>query len=183
MKYILTLLLLSFTHASLNAQEHYLYADVGYALSGPGLSVTYNYRPVKHIGMGIGAMGYEYKPSLLEHKIFAPAVFGEFRINIRPERRGQLFTFLDIGMNFYKHSSLLYSDSKGIYQAKSDNGFYAGLGTGYFRRLNERGWGLYLSVKAITNTFSAYTYYLPHPDQHIITGTFGALAFSLGFMF
>jgi len=185
MKYILLVLVL-FSSASVFGQQHNFYADAGLVFSGQGgpvFSATYNYRPVKHIGLGLGVQGCKFRPTYTTDIVFMPTVFGEFRVNIRPEKKNQFFTFIDFGMNFYKHSDLLYSNSEGIYEYKGDNGFYFGLGLGYFRPITERGWGPYASIRIISNAFYGNAYYVSRPNDHTSGYLWGDLAFSVGFKF
>jgi hypothetical protein len=134
--------------ASKAQEQHRLYADVGYV---PGFSATYNYTLVKHVSAGIGVQGYDFYPSLSYYSRFTPAVFADIRFNIRPEKKGQAFVFMDFGMNFYKRSNKYYRYNNSIERDRKNNGFYAGLGVAYMRRMTKRGGGPYVSLKMISN--------------------------------
>jgi len=132
-------------------EQHRLYADVGYV---PGFSVTYNYNLVKHVSAGIGIQGYDFYSTMGTYSRFTPAVFADIRFNIRPEKKGQAFVFMDFGMDFYKRTNKFYRTSYGIRRVTGNNGFYVGLGVAYMRRITKRGGGLYVSYKIITNWYN-----------------------------
>lgn len=151
MKYLFIVLLVVFSSTGASAQEqHRLYADVGYV---PGFSATYNYNLVKYVGAGIGVQGYDIYPTLSNYSRFTPAVYADIRFNIRPEKKGQAFVFMDFGMNFYKRSNKFYRTKFGAERARSNNSFYAGLGVAYMRRITKRGGGPYVSLKIVSSWY------------------------------
>jgi hypothetical protein len=56
----------------------------------------------------------------------------------------QFFSFLDLGMNFYDPTGKYNTPGTSVvvYSPKN-NGFYSGIGAGYFRRMTNRGGGPY----------------------------------------
>ncbi|MBS1773791.1 MAG: hypothetical protein JST82_13105 [Bacteroidetes bacterium] len=181
MKCLFVALLIIFGPIVISAQEHRAYADVGYV---PGFSATYNYSLAKYVGLGVGVQGYRLSPGMSSFSRLVPAIFADIRFNIRPEKKGQAFAFMDFGMNFYKHSNKFYYTKSGILRDKNDNSFYAGFGLGYLRSITERGGGPYLSVKIVTDWFSTDVLnpvtLLPESALYHI---YGDLVFSLGFKF
>jgi hypothetical protein len=135
-----------------SAQKHRAFADVGYA---PGFSATYNYSLVKYVGAGIGVQGYDCKLNIGSTSSFYSAVFADIRFNIRPQKRGQAFAFIDLGANFYQRSNYTYTDRTGLYRASGSSGLYTGWGVAYLRRITKRGSGIYLSYKIISNIYNA----------------------------
>jgi hypothetical protein len=85
--------------------------------------------------------------------MFVPAVFLDLRLYISPTRKNQLFTFLDLGINFYDLGGRTYGSSSTatVYSMPSNNGFYTGFGFGYFRQVTKRGGGPYGSLKLVGN--------------------------------
>jgi hypothetical protein len=168
-----------------SAQKHYIYADgaISLAYLHPGFSATYNYQPVKYIGIGIGAQGYVFHPATTNPRHFTPAVFADLRFRIRPEKISQYFVLLDGGINFYKHNNDSVLAGNHIYSVPNDNGVYVGLGLGYFLRLTYRGWGAYTSVKLINNTYKKNEYDVITNEERSITSGGGTIILSLGFRF
>ena len=180
---ILILLLADSFRAS--AQKHFIYTDraISLAYFDPGFSATYNYQPIKHIGMGIGVQGYVFHPATTNPRHFTPAVFTDFRFRIRPEKISQYFALLDVGMNFYKHNNDLARSGNYVYSVPNDNGVYVGLGLGYFLRLTHRGWGSYASVKLINNFYKRNEFNVITNEQRSTTPAGGTIVLSLGFRF
>ncbi len=184
-RYILVALLVLFHCTDASAQKHVLYADVGVSLSrfSPGLSATYNYKFARFMGIGIGVQGYPFYPTMTSPHQFVPAIFGDLRFTIRPRKMGQLFAFLDIGIDFYKHSDNYSRDGNIAYTVDKDNGTYTGLGCGYFRRLTKRGGGPYGSLKIISNGYKANAYNVVSHEQRTESWSRGSAAVSVGFRF
>lgn len=181
MRYALITLIMVCNSISAWAQKHHVYADIG--IPFPGFSATYNYKFAKHWGAGAGVQGYPFYPTGINIRKFVPAVYGDVRLYIRPEHRNQFFTFLDLGMDVYKLKDRYYRDSVLVYDVPA-NGFYSGLGFGYFNRITERGSGVYTSLKMVLNwyTVDGYSIVAPEQDTRLLTlgGTF---AVSIGFKF
>src|SRR5690349_6855669 len=99
MRYALTALLVVFNIIGATAQRHQAFADVGVPA---GFSITYNYKFARHWSTGIGAQGYKFFPTDFNYKYsvkpFVPGIFADIRFTARPQKRGQLFSFLDLGM-------------------------------------------------------------------------------------
>jgi hypothetical protein len=167
------------------AQKHYLYTDgaISLAYFDPGFSATYNYNPIKYIGMGAGVQGYVFHPAITNHRQFTPAVFADVRFRIRPERISQYFALLDVGMNFYQHKNEVERKGNYLYSVPNDNGVYVGLGLGYFLRLTHRGWGPYTTVKLINNIYKSNEYNITTGEQRSFTPAGGTIVLSLGFRF
>jgi hypothetical protein len=187
MKCFLIALLVVSGSISASAQKHTLYADAGVSFSSgakPGFSLTYNYKFAKHFGVGIGVQGYDFAPTTLEFHQFIPAVFVDLRLLIRPVKENQFFSFLDLGIDFYDPSGKYNtSGNPVIAYTPQKNGFYSGLGAGYFRRMTKRGCGPYASLKTILNwnTMKGYDY---SKGKNITTSSAdGTFVFSLGFRF
>lgn len=178
-------------HEPIPAQKHHLFADVGYT---PGFSVTYNYKIAKHLGAGIGVQGYKFYRAYEDFRQFTPGVFGDIRLYIRPEKNNQFILFLDLGIDIYKQDKRYFHfynlnnryqrDSTVIYNIPHNNGFYTGLGFGYFRRMTKSGGGPYVSLKAVSNWFTLRGYSIVSEDNDIVLSSAGgAMALSLGFKF
>jgi hypothetical protein len=166
-------------------QKHHLYADVGISHSRfyPGFSATYNYRPVRFIGLGVGIQGYAWYPTMTNPHQFVPGVIGDLRFNVRPGKSSQFFSFLNVGIDFYKHNNTTEPDSNLIYSVSRNNGTYGALGFGYFLRLTRRGGGLYTSVKIMTNFYKTDVYDITTKEQYTETHDRGTLVISYGFKF
>ena len=185
MKYALVALLLAFGTLRTSAQKHYLYTDGGLSLAyfDPGVSATYNYNPIKYIGIGAGFQGYVFHPVSTNPRYFTPAIFADVRFRIRPERISQYFIIVDLGMNFYKHNNDSLLDGGYIYTVPKDNGVYVGLAIGYFLRLTYRGWGPYVTVKLINNIYKRNEFEIATNQPSSINADGGTLILSLGFRF
>ncbi|MGN6566671.1 MAG: hypothetical protein ACTHJ0_01900 [Flavipsychrobacter sp.] len=181
--FITLLLLVSSLWGS--AQEHYIYTDAAISLAyfDPGFSATYNYNPVKYVGIGIGVQGYVFHPATTSPHLFTPAAFADIRFRIRPEKISQYFVILDFGMNFYKHNTDSAVIGNYIYYVPNDNGVYVGFGVGYFLRLTYRGWGVYTSAKLINNIYKRNEYNIATNERSSINPAGGTLILSLGFRF
>lgn len=163
------------------AQKHYAYADVGYT---PGFSVTYNYSLAKRLGAGAGFQAYNMFRTDASTRKFTPTIYGDIRLNIRPEKNNQFFTFMDLGINIYKQDKSYTRDSTMIAHYPHNNGFNLGIGIGYLRRMTKRGGGLYISLKAMANIHTLYGYSIIAEEENI--GLLAAdipLAISFGFKF
>jgi hypothetical protein len=186
MKYALIALFVLVGPLHTSAQKHHLYTDAGLCFDyggNPGFSATYNYNIARHIGIGAGVQGYMWHAAITNPRQFMPALFADFRFRIRPERISQYFIIADLGMNFYKHNDDYMRDGNWVYSVPNDNGVYIGLGIGYFRRLTSRGWGAYVSLKAINNLYKESQLHLTTGDQKSPTVGHGTLVLSLGFRF
>lgn len=161
-------------------QQHQLFADVG--LPG-GLSITYEYRLTKHFGVGAGLQGYNFSPTMTNVNQFTPALYGDFRLNSIMRKKHFFFYFLDLGINFYKHENTNYYSSNYIYNVTMDNGFYTGLGLGYFHVMTKKGGGLYASLKLISNFFKANQFDLTTQKHNVSGMGYGTVALSVGFKF
>lgn len=181
MKNIPILLIFVFSSALASAQTHNIYADVGVP---PGVSVTYNYRLAKHFSVGAGVQGYKFPLPLESGSRFTPALYADIRINIMPSKKNQLFNFWDFGMNVYKQNISYYRDNTHVGLIPHNNGFYFGLGLGYFRRMTVRGGGPYLSVKVLSNWFNVRGYSIVSKEEDIsLLSADIRLALCLGFKF
>lgn len=181
MKYSFIALLLCLSVSSF-AQKHRVFADVGWS---PGFSVTYNYTPIKHLGVGVGVQAYEYSPTLINTSMFVPAVYADLHLNIRPQKNNQLFLHWDIGMNFYKQKGQYRGgDPRIVYNTPKDNGVCTGGGFGYMRRMTKRGGGPYASLKLVMNLTKVEGYNVATRQTQIkqLNGD-GPLVLSLGFKF
>lgn len=162
------------------AQQHSIYADLGYT---PGFSVTYNYKLAKRLGAGAGVHVYRIHRTWQDGVDFTPALYGNIRLNIRPEKKGQLFLMLDVGMNFYKQDKSYHRESTYLFNIPNNNGIYTGLALGYMRRMTKRGGGPYVSLKPMVNWFSMRRYYIDEDRESAWIGGGGNVALNFGFKF
>ncbi len=185
MRYVIIALLVLFSGFSTLAQKHNVFADGALSLAylDPGFSVTYNYNLIKYIGVGVGTQGYVFHPAKTSFRKFTPAVFADFRFRIRPEKISQYYFFTDLGVDFYKHSNEIYREGYYEYTVPKDNGIYLGLGTGYFLRLTNNGWGAYFTIKLINNIYQLDRYNLRTREQQSKNVAGGTAVISLGFRF
>lgn len=167
------------------AQKQYIYTDAAISLAyfDPGFSATYNYNPIKYIGMGVGVQGYVFHTATTSPRLFTPAAFADIRFRIRPEKISQYFVLLDIGMDFYKHSNDSEIAGNYIDYVPKNNGVYVGLGIGYFLRLTYGGWGVYTTAKLINNIYKRNEYDITTKEPSSINAAGGTLVLSLGFRF
>ncbi|MBZ0097919.1 MAG: hypothetical protein K8F30_02490, partial [Taibaiella sp.] len=128
--------------------------------------------------------GYRVPRTRAHIRQFTPAIYGDIRLNIRPEKNNQLFSFLDLGINLYQQDKIDERDSTRVADISHNNGFYSGIGMGYFRRMTKRGGGPYASLKMMFNwyTITAYSIVAENYDMRWWSGS-GSFAFSLGFKF
>lgn len=163
------------------AQKHSLYADIG---TMPGFSATYNYRVAKWLGVGAGLQGNKIYRTDSDTKDFTPSLYANIRLNAWCQKKNQFFTALDLGMNIFKQDKSFERDSTSVYHFSHNNGFYTGLGLGYFRRMTNRGGGPYLSLKLITNWYTLWGYSIVAENQDIgLMALSGTLGLTLGFKF
>lgn len=185
MRNILVVILLQLPLLS-SAQKNHIYADAGLSLAygDPGFSATYNFNAVKWLGLGAGVQGYVFHPATTNERQFTPAVFGDIRFRIRSKKISQYFLLTDFGINFYQHNNA-YTSAGGnyFYSVPKDNGTYFGLGVGYFLRLTPRGWGPYVTIKAINNFYKKNELNVITNEQRTLNATGGTLVVSLGFRF
>lgn len=180
MRYALIALLVLFNPFGASAQKHRLLIDAGLPA---GFSMTYNYQLTKHLCTGVGVQGYSFAPTGTD-KGFIPALYADFRVTAWAERKNQFFTFMDIGINIYKQDKTFYRDSTMISHFPHNNGFYAGLGLGYFRRMTKNGGGPYLSLKLISNWYTIRGYSIVSERQDIVLMNVDAYpVISIGFKF
>ncbi len=180
MKYILIALLAVFNPVLASAQRSNLYADIGIPAD---ISLTYNYKILKHLGLGVGAQVCHFEPTLTNYGESVPAIFGDLRLYFLMRKKHFFFYFLDLGINFYKAN-----DDPGNYNAlfvhvTQDNGFYAGGGYGYFHVVTKRGGGWYVSLKSVVNSYK-YILYNTYLQDYTTGRRAGAgIALSGGFKF
>lgn len=179
-----TLLVLLFVPLFASAQRHNLFADAGISFQGPspGFSITYNYKLLKRLGVGIGVQGYSFSATTTDVRDFTPALYGDMRFNFRHRKKGMYFLFLDLGIDFYRRPATR-STATIIETVAHDNGTYFGLGYGYMRRITKRGGGPYGSLKLISNTYKVDDYNTASKKTHSSVLLSGTLALSVGFRF
>ena len=165
--------------------KHMVYADIG--ITGarilPGISATYNYNFVPWLGLGIGAHAYDFFPTIAHGHQYVPAVYGDVHFIIRPKKRGQVLAFLDIGHDFYKKSDRYVRYEDEIYYVPLKNGTYTGLGLGYLRTLKKRGWGLYTTLKIISNGYPVNKFDIIKQEKYVSRYARGNMALSFGIRF
>ncbi len=187
MKHYFILLIILFTSILTSAQKHNLYTDAGISLYeiSPGFSATYNYNVIRSIGLGIGVQGYRFSPTLVDsrdyRRPFIPAVFADMRFTVCSKEKNQFFSFLDCGMDFYKHDNKATITANSLYSTPNDNGVYIGLGLGYFHRMIKRGGGLYASFKIISNWYSGHAVDLLTNEEYGDSAGAGNYVLSIGF--
>jgi len=173
-------LLVVFNPIFASGQRSNLYADIGTA---PGLSLTYNYKVLKHLGLGIGAQGYYFTPTISNNREFVPAVFGDLHLNFLMRKKHFFYYFLDLGINFYKANDD-HSNYNALFDyVTQDNGFYEGVGLGYFRCVTKRGGGWYMSLKSILNLYKLNEYDFAAQQYSVGEHVRGTVAICAGFKF
>lgn len=181
MKYVFIALIVLLNPIGASAQKHSVFADVGYT---PGFSVTYNYKLAKRLGAGVGLQGYRMHQTWEDTRNFTPALYGNIRLNMRPEKNNQFFLLLDLGMNLYKQDKTYYRDSISVFNIPRNNGIYSGLSFGYLRRMTKNGGGPYVSLKPIANWHTIRRYYLTTEERDgPWLAVSAVLVISLGFKF
>lgn len=167
-------------------KKHHLYADAGLSLSQlhPGASATYNYRPLKFLGLGAGAQVHAFFPTLTNSCQYLPAIFGDLRFTIRPLKKNQFFAFLNVGVDFYQHNNYIDQYEDVIYRVTNDNGVYSSIGLGYFRVKNtKRGSGIYFTVKTMSNSYGMEAFNISTKELYATSSSRGTLAVSFGYKF
>jgi hypothetical protein len=159
MKRALITLLAVFIYVEAFAQKDIFWADGGISLARgiPGASITYNYNVTRFLGLGAGAQLYDFHATRSNFQP-VPALFWDLRFDLRSRKKSQYFLLLDAGLNVYKRSTRYWADGDSRYIVRNDNGSYIGMGIGYFRPQTSRGWGHYVSLKMISNSYQAYRY-------------------------
>lgn len=165
--------------------KHLLYTDVGLcgARINLGLSATYNYKVLPWLGIGVGAQAYDFFPTVCHDHRYVPAVYGDLQFYIRPRKKGQFLAFIDIGKDFYSSSDEYVRQNDFIYYVPLKNGGYFGLGIGYFRAVTKRGWGVYTTLKLISNFYKPNVYNIETGEKYISAYDRGTAVLSFGFRF
>ncbi|MCW3123228.1 MAG: hypothetical protein JWQ38_2720 [Flavipsychrobacter sp.] len=148
------------------AQRNNTFADLGLSFGSgmPGVSATYNRKLTKRFGIGLGAQGYFY-PGIDRFRKpierFIPAPYADLRW-YRGVGKGQMFTFIDVGVNLY-----LGFDAYVSSVVEHSNGLYSGLGIGYYRPVNKAGLSPYLSLKLVSDTYKSTQTYMGHESSSV----------------
>lgn len=183
MKYVLIAFLVIFCHRGTYAQiqKHRVFADLSLP---PGFSATYNYTVTKNFAFGFGLQGYANNPTFRYNIKFVPALFADIRLTAWATKKNQFISFMDMGINLYKQDKSYFRDSNDVIRIPHNNGFYAGLGLAYFRRMTKRGGGPYVALKLSMNFYSIKGYSLISDEREIglINGG-GDPILSVGFKF
>jgi len=181
MKYLFTALLLLLLPVWLPAQQHSLYADLGVPA---GLSATYNYKVTKNLGAGGGVQVQSFYLPFTDKARLIPAIFADVHLTAWATKRNRLISFLDLGINLHRQDQSYHRGSNLVYNIPHNNGFYSGLGLGYFRRITKRGGGAYLALKLGLNwyNFKEYSIVTDYEDRSTLSGT-GRPALVIGFKF
>ena len=185
MKYrLVTLLLVVFTPMVSLAQKDIFWADGGISLARfiPGASVTYNYKVLRHLGLGAGAQLYDFHATRVNFQP-VPALFWDVRANFILRNKSELLWFFDAGINIYKDNGGYWSEGNNRYTLKDDNGSYTGIGLGYFHPQTARGWGHYVTLKLISNHYSAKVYNVVSGDEGTEIQSDATLVISFGYKF
>lgn len=179
--YIVAILMIGSISAT--AQRHHLFADVGLALDGDhgGLSLTYNYKLKKRLGIGGGFQGYNYTATDAAQERFVSTIFEDTRLYF-PKKKHISSLFLDLGINLYNAPDPYIANHK-IIETPHKNGFYTGLGYAYLRSITKRGNGPYASLKIISNTYKSSWHELASTVRHDGIISVGTLAISIGYKF
>jgi len=185
MKYAYAVLLLLSVPVLTSAQKSSFYADAGICLAylDPGTSATYNYNCNKHIALGAGLQEYSFHTTLTNAHQLTSAVFGEMRYNMRRRKKGQYFSMLDMGIDFYRHNDSYYRDGEKTYTVPGNNGFYTGLAFGYVHYTTRRHGGPYCSLKMISNWYRSNSYDAATNEYGHGGSSDGTLVVSVGFRF
>ncbi len=180
MRYLFTaLLLLNAIWAT--AQQHCLYADLGIPL---GFSATYNYKLTKNLGAGGGLQGQRFYLPFSNNTSFIPAIYADVHLTAWATKKNRLISFINLGMNLHKQDQSYRRDSTTVYNIPHNNGFYTGLGLGYFRRITKRGGGAYLALKFVLNwhNLKEYSIVADSRDRSILVAS-GTPVLAIGFKF
>jgi hypothetical protein len=185
MKYTLLVLLGLINSIASPAQKNNLYADAGICLAylDPGASVTYNYNFNKHISIGAGLQEYTFHTTVTNLHQLTPAVFGEFRYNMRQRKKGRYFLFFDLGIDLYNQNNSYYRDGDFTYTVPNNNGVYAGSGIGYMHYTTRRHGGPYVSLKMVSNWYTSERYNQLTNEQQAGGSGDGTFVVSVGFKF
>lgn len=182
MKYLLLTILIITATVQASAQKHQLYPDLGICGSQlrPGLSATYNYSPLKFLGVGGGVQAYHFFPTIAHSVQYVPAIYGDVRLTAWARKKNRVFAFLDIGINIYKHSTLREQEGTIIYTNATNSGMYTGIGVGYMHMITKKGWGLYWTLKSISNNSKANAFDLATGERYTTSGSRGSAVLSVG---
>lgn len=184
MKYTLIALILFFGPVGAQAQKDIFWADGGISFARliPGASVTYNYQLFRFLGIGGGAQVYDFHATYYNFQP-VPGLYLDTRWTIRSRKKNQYFLFSQSGLNVYKRSTQSWVDGNINYAVKDDNGRYIGLGIGYIRPQTDRGWGHYVTMKLISNSYATNAYDRLSGDQSIKNLGDVTLVISYGYKF
>jgi len=158
MKTIFTLITIGFATFSYGQLSKFdLYGDVGLGIngnySGPyeidsvsttniGGSITLNYKPIKHLGIGVGAQMYKVISSMVVKEYYLPSIY----VDIRPQvmiGNHKLMALIQAGKSFKR-------DEYDITPPQAEtHGVFVGTGLGYSYKLTK-----FFSVFASGKAFS-----------------------------
>ena len=163
------------------AQQHSLYADLGIPF---GFSATYNYKLTKHLGAGGGVQTQSFYLPYAEYTKLVPAIFADMHLTAWATKKNRFISFLDLCINLHKQDQSYQRDSTSVYNIPHNNGFYTGLGLGYFRRVTKRGGGAYIALKLVLNwhNMKEYSIVADSKDRSLIIAS-GTSVLAIGFKF
>lgn len=181
MRYILIVLLILLQPTLSQAQQHSLYADVGIPF---GFSATYNYKLAKNLGAGGGVQAQSFYTPFANNARLIPAIFADLHLTAWATKKNRLLSFVNLGMNIHKQDQSYQRDSTTVYNIPHNNGFYTGLGLGYFRRMTKRGGGAYIALKMVLNwhNLKEYSIVADSRDRSILVAS-GTPVLAIGFKF
>ena len=185
MKHLILIFVGLLSSTSVDAQKHKLFTDVGISGSQllPGLSATYNYNPLKFLGIGAGVHVHHFFPTVADKPRYVPALFGDLRFTVFPRKKNQILAFLDVGMNFYKKAAAHKHENTIIHTDESTSGIHTGIGLGYLRVLKEEGLSMYWTLKTLANSAEYSSLDLTTKQYATSSGSRSTIVLSFGYRF
>ncbi len=163
------------------AQQHSVYADIGIPL---GFSATYNYKLTKNLGAGGGLQAQSFYLPFSNNARLIPAIFADVHLTAWATKKNRFISFINLGVNLHKQDQSYQRDSTSVYNIPHNNGFYTGLGLGYFHRITKRGGGAYIVLKLVLNwhNLKEYSIVADSKDRSLIVAS-GTPLLAIGFKF
>jgi hypothetical protein len=147
-----------------------------------GIAVTGDYQFTKRFNLGGGFQVCRFRPTITNKNEFIPSLYGDLRLNSVMRKKHFFFYFMDLGMNFYTANDNHSSYNALFDHVPKNDGFYTGLGVGYFRRITKHG-GPYVSLKLMNNIYKDLEYDYVANKQHTALIDDGNAALCIGFKF
>lgn len=181
MRYLMIASLMLIYPIRATAQQHSVYTELGIPL---GLSATYNYSLTKNLGAGVGVQAQSFYLPFSNNARLIPGIFADLHLTAWATKKNRFISYLNLGMNLHRQDKSYQRDSTSVYNIPHNNGFYTGLGLGYFRRVTKRGGGAYIALKLVLNwhNFKEYSIVADSKDRSLIIAS-GTPVLAIGFKF